>query len=310
MVLLVDRLTGNDDGATITVPVVDGSTTTVQAVYNAIRAFEAVVANMDVRLLTNSKTSGKEPLGGGNVVAITLQLLNRATILFEARAGPAVIPCSVGGGNLTANLTWVGTVTTPDAGTVLIDSAATFARNGIQSGDVIRNVTDGSTATVTTVDSEIQITHTALSGGTEDDWDAADVWEVDSRHPFTPTAFVHIAFAQDTAPVAFDLTSLPVADAAHLAAAYVQGSTDLRIGVWLDRNGVTVLTPTSATVTWFDPDGTQLFQVVDSSPDANGHFEISLTQALVINTAYYAIVSVTDATGTVTTRRGVPSVGQ
>lgn len=100
-------------------------------------------------------------------------------------------------------------------------------------------------------------------------------------------------------------------DAAHIEVANT--GTVLHIGVWLDRLGSTVLSPISCQVDWYDPHpigtGTLLFTETSSSPDIRGHFEIDRTQTLVGNTAYYAIVSVTDATGTKIDRRGVPTVG-
>lgn len=202
MAVQIVRTQAVDRGARITIPLVDGSVITIQAVYDAIRTFEALSENMDLQVLTKSTTSGKEGLGGGDETGITMQFLNKTTLEFTARAGPAVIACKVEGGNITASIIWEGTVTTPDAGTVLIDSAATFAEWGIQTGAAIRNVDDGSTATVLAVDSETQITHTALAGGSENDWDSAESWEIDSDYPFTPTDNVHIGFAQDVSPVA------------------------------------------------------------------------------------------------------------
>ncbi|HUV38765.1 MAG TPA: hypothetical protein VMY39_04085 [Planctomycetota bacterium] len=96
-------------------------------------------------------------------------------------------------------------------------------------------------------------------------------------------------------------------DAAHLEVA--NDGTNLHIGVWLDRLGATVTSPTSATVLWYNPDGTLLFSETDNAPDIRGHFEIDRVQTLLGNTSYYASVSVTDTTGTITSRRGVPTVG-
>lgn len=93
---------------------------------------------------------------------------------------------------------------------------------------------------------------------------------------------------------------------AHLAVAY--DGTDINIGVWLDRLGETVLSPTSATVSWHNADGTLLFTENDSDPDSNGHFEMTKTQALSDDEAYYADVTVVDAEGTITTRRGISTV--
>jgi len=60
----------------------------------------------------------------------------------------------------------------------LIDSTATFVTNNVEIGDTVKNLTDGSQATVTGVTSETELAM-SLSGGTEDDWDAADLYEVD-----------------------------------------------------------------------------------------------------------------------------------
>jgi len=64
-----------------------------------------------------------------------------------------------------------GTATSIDAGTQLNDSAATFITDGVEVGDIIWNIRDGSRAKVTVVDSEILLTHTALAGGSDNSWD-------------------------------------------------------------------------------------------------------------------------------------------
>jgi hypothetical protein len=45
--------------------------------------------------------AGKEPLGGGVTVGLTIILLN-AQLAFEARTGPSFIICNASGGNLVA----------------------------------------------------------------------------------------------------------------------------------------------------------------------------------------------------------------
>jgi hypothetical protein len=207
MTLQIARLTGNDDGTMITVPLADGSTTTLQEVYDAVRTFEALSANMDMRPLCSG--SGKQSLGGGRAVGITLEMLNKSTIEFDARPGPAVISCLVSGGNLVATLTWNGAATGASDPVVLLDSTATFATNGIQTGAVIRNVSDGSVGTVVSVDSETQVTTSALTGG-GNTWESSDTWEIDSEHPFSPTANTHVAFAQDTAASTIEVGGLIV----------------------------------------------------------------------------------------------------
>lgn len=108
-------------------------------------------------------TAGKEDLGGDVSVGITVTL-NNARVAFEKR--------------LTKLES--GTVTTPDAtGFVLTDSTALFVTNGVVAGDVIRNHTDaGSVAAVLSVDSETQITTDGLIGGTDNQFDSADVYDV------------------------------------------------------------------------------------------------------------------------------------
>ena len=58
----------------------------------------------------------------------------------------------------------------------LIDTGRDFTTLGIRIGDIAKNVTDGSQGTITAiVDDTITAT---LSGGTDDDWDAADVYNI------------------------------------------------------------------------------------------------------------------------------------
>lgn len=59
----------------------------------------------------------------------------------------------------------------------LTDSTADFVEQGVNIGQTVYNVTDGSTATITAV-TKTTITGT-LSGGTDDDWDSGDVYYVD-----------------------------------------------------------------------------------------------------------------------------------
>lgn len=82
-------------------------------------------------------------------------------------------------GTITDDRITTGTATSVHAGTQLTDTAASFRADGVEPGNVLRNVTDGSTATVTSVDSETVITHTALAGGSENDWDIGETWEID-----------------------------------------------------------------------------------------------------------------------------------
>lgn len=72
---------------------------------------------------------------------------------------------------------------TADAGgsaTVLIDSASTFVTDGVAVGDDVENSTDVSVARVVSVDSEIQITTTALKNGTDNTFSSGDSFKIKS----------------------------------------------------------------------------------------------------------------------------------
>jgi hypothetical protein len=72
---------------------------TIQELVRAIRNFEDSIIGMDIERIADA--SGKENLGGGLFVGITLKLLNWK-LKFEPRLGPDVVLCDVGGGNLIA----------------------------------------------------------------------------------------------------------------------------------------------------------------------------------------------------------------
>lgn len=80
----------------------------------------------------------------------------------------------------TGGTTITGTADAGGSSTVLIDAAATFQTDGVAVGDTARNITDaGNSVTVVSIDSETQLTTTALTGGGSDDWATGDTWEVD-----------------------------------------------------------------------------------------------------------------------------------
>lgn len=114
--------------------------------------------NLDDDFIIDS--GGKETLGVGLEVGITATLQN-AQVAFEARTTAASI------GTATA----VGT-------TVLADTGATFATDGVLRGAVIINFDDRSITEVLTIDSENQITHRSLVNGTNNDWTAGDNYQI------------------------------------------------------------------------------------------------------------------------------------
>lgn len=81
----------------ITIPEVDGEEITVQTLINQIRDWEDEQGNLCYPSLASA--SGKDNLGGGVLVGITVRLLN-SILKFAARAAPTI--CSVTGGNLVA----------------------------------------------------------------------------------------------------------------------------------------------------------------------------------------------------------------
>lgn len=73
---------------------------TIQDLLNQIRLYEEQLINLDYGHIANAY--GKQSLGGGAYVGITLELINDWRISFEARPGPTTIACYVTGGNLVA----------------------------------------------------------------------------------------------------------------------------------------------------------------------------------------------------------------
>ena len=73
---------------------------TIQDLINQIRNYEELLINLDYGTIANAY--GKQALGGGAFIGITLELINDWRIAFEARAGPSTDLCIVSGGNLVA----------------------------------------------------------------------------------------------------------------------------------------------------------------------------------------------------------------
>jgi hypothetical protein len=71
----------------------------MQDLYDTLRTLEAASSGMDEDPIVSG--AGKEPLGGGVLVGLTITLLN-ATLGFEARPGPTWVICRAAGGNLVA----------------------------------------------------------------------------------------------------------------------------------------------------------------------------------------------------------------
>jgi hypothetical protein len=87
------------------------------------------------------------------------------------------------------NGTESGTVTGADVtGVTLTDSAGTFLTD-VAVNDIVYNETDGSFASVVTIDSNTQITTDGLSGGTDDQFDASDAYSITTPYTYTDLVF-------------------------------------------------------------------------------------------------------------------------
>lgn len=99
---------------------------------------------------------------GGGVTGI-VAILQNAQVLFEPRT------------TVIEN----GTITTADTtGRDLIDSTAAFVTNGVSRGDMVVNKADFSHATVLSVISETQLRTLVLAGGTDDQYQFGDSYDI------------------------------------------------------------------------------------------------------------------------------------
>lgn len=136
----------------------------MQDLVDTLRKKEDTFEGMVFKKLINA--SGKEDLGGGVSVGITVAMQN-LLLAFQGRTTPAQ----------------VGTVTSVPAAPVpsvqvFADSSATFIANGVQRGSFVVNFTDQSIADVVSVDSETQLTTKVLVEGIGNTYDVADEYKV------------------------------------------------------------------------------------------------------------------------------------
>lgn len=138
---------------------------TVQDLIDTIRGvLEYHLDAMDDPTLI-SDFGGKQDLGGGTAVGLTLEL-NNAVVAFEARSTEF----------------YDGYVSTPDVadayGDTLIDAYATFITDEVAIGDLVVNLTDLSKATVLSVQSETELRTTPLAGGTTNKYNSNDHFDL------------------------------------------------------------------------------------------------------------------------------------
>jgi hypothetical protein len=136
----------------------------MQDYVDTIRPFESSFRAMSHPFL--AQASGKEDLGGGVLVAITMEEQD-LKLAFETEFAAAQ----------------VGTVTTPSGAPDLndeltfVDSAAMFETNLVQRGSFLINYTDQSVTDVVEVVDEMTLTTKVLENGSDNEWDAADVYQ-------------------------------------------------------------------------------------------------------------------------------------
>lgn len=89
----------NTDAKTITIES-PATSETIQNLLNEIRTFESGELGVSYDKIANA--TGKEDIGSGDLVGITMILVNDWRIVFEDRAGPSTESVVVSGGNLVA----------------------------------------------------------------------------------------------------------------------------------------------------------------------------------------------------------------
>jgi len=109
-------------------------------------------------------TTGKDDLGGGVFTGLNSKLQN-AQVMFQRRT----------------TVLQSGTITTASVPGVFVaveDSAAFFIANGVKRGDIVVNRTDFSHSEVLSVESEVKLFVMSPTGGTEDDFDIGESYDV------------------------------------------------------------------------------------------------------------------------------------
>ncbi|MDP2585478.1 MAG: right-handed parallel beta-helix repeat-containing protein [Candidatus Levybacteria bacterium] len=105
------------------------TTLTIQDLYDEIRLFEEKLPYLFVAQIANG--SGKQSLGGGITVGITLELINDWRLSFEERdgieEGGGTILCTVSGGNLVATNIYSNNPIKPTAYTQVVISQSSSA---------------------------------------------------------------------------------------------------------------------------------------------------------------------------------------
>ena len=141
---------------------------------NITTATQTNIAGLTPKVSPFMTFAGGTAFGAIGVVLTNVQGSEATNYQLIDNTGTTQVPPSVISVAVTSILARSeGTATSLDAGTQLNDSAATFITDGVEVGDIVWNIRDGSRAAVTVVDSEILLTHTPLAGGVDNSWDQA-----------------------------------------------------------------------------------------------------------------------------------------
>lgn len=196
---------------------------TAQDIIDTLRDIENDLMGMSYPHLVDA--AGKEDLGGSVKVGITLTLRN-AVVKFESRTTPKES----------------GTATSTGE-TTLEDTAAHFVTNGVEPGAIIINFDDYSVAEVLTVESEILLTHTALKGGTDNDWTVGDTYRVYNTVQCDMSGGNIVAVDDDNNPIspvypsAFTQVVKTSSSSATLQELAMIQYASFNGGVWVDAGG-------------------------------------------------------------------------
>lgn len=136
---------------------------TMQDLVDSVRKQEDTFQGMGQPHLLDA--SGKQDLGGGVSVGITVQLQD-ATVAFTAQY------------NVLSTGTATSTTSSIATGITLVDTGATFQADGVKRGDLVLNTTTQEHANVIDVPSENALFMTHLDNLPASGWTSSDAYDV------------------------------------------------------------------------------------------------------------------------------------
>lgn len=164
---------------------------TVQEVYDQSRDYEDEPVQMDLGSLV--RASGKDAIGAGRFVGITMTIQNGWRLAFAARGGPDTVQCRVSDGNTLTD------IVNHTQGAVVGGPFTAFEPLTFSGGATGFYVDDIDSVVFSYVQTQLPIPLTSetvtgdLSGAT-----ATLTGEQTPGNPLFPTAFTHPAIFQDT----------------------------------------------------------------------------------------------------------------